>query len=57
MTLVDLAPMKAKALNFPEPVKSLILSEPDAIDAQDFISKLGTWEKLLKMPRNGGIIK
>jgi hypothetical protein len=49
MTLVDMAAMKAKALNFPEPVKSLILSEPDMIDSQDFISKLGTWERLLKM--------
>lgn len=49
MTSVDLKPMKAKALNFPEPVKSLILSEPDIIEAQDFISKMGTWEKLLKM--------
>ena len=41
MTLVNLAPLKAKALNFPEPLKSLILSEPDMIDAYDFISKLG----------------
>ena len=49
MTSVDLKPMKAKALNFPEPVKSLILSEPDIIEAQDSISKMGTWEKLLKM--------
>lgn len=49
MTLVDLIPLKTKALNFPEPVKSLILSEPDMIDAQDFISKLGTYERLLKM--------
>ena len=49
MTLVDLTPLKSKALNFPEPVKSLILSEPDTIDAQDFISKLGTWERLSKM--------
>jgi hypothetical protein len=49
MTLVDLIPLKTKALNFPEPVKSLILSEPDTIDAQDFISKLGTYEMLLKM--------
>jgi hypothetical protein len=57
MTLVNLAAMKAKALNFPEPVKSLILSEPATIDAQDFISKLGTWEKLLRMPQNGGTIK
>ena len=49
MTLADLRPIKAKALNFPEPLKSLILSEPDMIDAQDFISKLGTYERLLKM--------
>jgi hypothetical protein len=49
MTLADLRPIKAKALNFPEPLKSLILSEPDMIDAQDFISKLGTWERLAKM--------
>ena len=49
MTLVDLTPLKTKALNFPEPVKSLILSEPDIINAQDFISKLGTYERLLKM--------
>jgi hypothetical protein len=49
MTLVDLTPLKSKALNFPEPVKSLILSEPDIINAQDFISKLGTWERLSKM--------
>jgi hypothetical protein len=49
MTLVNLAAMKAKAINFPEPLKSLILSEPDKIDAQEFISKLGTWERLAKI--------
>lgn len=49
MTLIDMNPLKRKALGFPEPVKSLILSEPDKIDSQDFISKLETWEKLLKM--------
>ena len=47
-----MGPMKTKALDFPEPVKSLILSEPDMIDSQDFISKIGTWEKLLKMGAN-----
>ena len=44
MAIIDLKPMKRKAMSFPEPVKSLILSEPDKIDSQDFISKLGTWE-------------
>lgn len=48
-TTVNLAPLKAEALNFPEPVKSLILSEPDTMDAAEFISKLGTWERLSKM--------
>lgn len=49
MTFIDMKAMKAKALNFPEPVKTLILSEPDIIETRDFISKLGTWERLLKM--------
>ena len=49
MTEVSLSPLKEKAINFPEPLKSLILSEPDMIDAQDFILKLGTWERLAKM--------
>lgn len=49
MTFVDMGPLKQKALNFPEPVKSLILSEPDQLESTDFISKIGTWERLLKM--------
>jgi thiamine phosphate synthase YjbQ (UPF0047 family) len=44
--------MKIKALNFPEPLKSLILSEPDFIESNDFVLKLGTWEKLLLMETN-----
>ena len=49
MTEVSLVPLKLKALNFPEPVKTLILSEPDHLESQDFISKIGTWERLLQM--------
>lgn len=55
MSKVDLTPLKSRALNFPEPVKSLILSEPDSMDSREFITKLGTWEKLLKMPQDGGL--
>ncbi len=54
MTEISLVPLKEKAVRFPEPVKTLILSEPDSLDSQDFISKLGTWERLLRMPKNGG---
>lgn len=49
MTVVDIKLMKQKAINFPEPIKSLILSEPDQMEAQDFISKFGTWDRLAKM--------
>jgi hypothetical protein len=42
-------PLKERALSFPEPVRGLILSEPDTIDSWDLISKLGTWERLLKI--------
>lgn len=52
MTLVSMKPMKSKALNFSEPVRSLILSEPDAMESGEFILKLGTWEKLLQMETN-----
>jgi hypothetical protein len=49
MTTIDMKPMKTRALGFPEPVKSLILSEPDRMDSSEFITKLGTWDRLLKM--------
>ncbi|MCL4420457.1 MAG: hypothetical protein M1477_02040 [Candidatus Thermoplasmatota archaeon] len=57
MTSVNLRALKERAIRFPEPVKSLILSEPDEMDSDDFISKLGTWEKLVKISQNGGIRK
>lgn len=52
MTDVSVVPLKQKALRFPEPVKSLILSEPDNMDSNELVSKMGTWEKLLKIAQN-----
>ena len=52
---VNIKPLKIKALSFRDPLKTLILSEPDEMDSSDFILKLGTWEKLAKMPQNGGL--
>ena len=45
----DMKPLKTKALQYPEPVRSLILSEPDSLPLQDFLVKSGTWEKLLQL--------
>jgi hypothetical protein len=41
--------MKQIAFRMPEPVKSLILSEPESLEFSEFIVKIGTWDKLLKM--------
>jgi hypothetical protein len=49
MTIVDTRPLKKKAYDFPDPVKTLILGEPDRIDAQEFITKVATWSKLLML--------
>jgi hypothetical protein len=49
MKLVDIRPIKTRALSFPEPVKTLVLSEPDSIPFMDFIIKLGEWERILKI--------
>ena len=57
MTDVDLGKLKAKAVKFPEPVKTLILSEPDILDSSEFITKLGTWEKLLEIEYRDNSVK
>lgn len=44
---VNLKPLKVKAISFPEPLKSVIFSEPDEMDSVEFIAKMSTWDKLL----------
>ena len=54
MTTIDIKPMKEKAIGFPEPIKSLILSEPDNMDSSELIAKLATWERLIRMAKPDG---
>lgn len=49
MSEIDIRHFKEKASMFPEPVRTLILSEKDSLPIEEYISKLGTWEKLLKI--------
>lgn len=49
MNKVDIVRLKERALSYPEPVRSLILSEPDSMESNIFIEKVGTWDRLLKM--------
>lgn len=48
---VDLRPIKDKALDWPDPVKTLVLSEPDLVPFDDFFVKITTWEKLIRLQR------
>lgn len=54
MPTVNLTPLKKKAIVFADPVKSLILSEPDRMSGEDFIGKVCTWLKLTEMGKGGG---
>lgn len=47
--IVNMSELKLRAVRFPEPVRFLILSERETMDLSDFITKIGTWEKLLQM--------
>ena len=41
--------LKQHANEFPEPVRSLILQEPDFTEMERLVSDLGTLERLLKL--------
>jgi len=47
--LIDLRPIKSRVIRWPDPVRSLVLSEPDRMPVEEFIVKIGTWERLLKI--------
>lgn len=46
---IDIQQLKDYALKLPEPVKTLILSQPDEMDENDLISKFFEWRKILKI--------
>ena len=53
MKNIEIRKIKEVGLKLPEPVKTLILSEPETLKFDEFMVKIATWDKLLKM-RPGG---
>jgi len=49
--VVDLRELKTKAVSFPEPTRTLILSSPEQMPAAEFLELINTCEKLLKIQR------
>ncbi|MHB8360849.1 MAG: hypothetical protein ACYDAO_00730 [Thermoplasmataceae archaeon] len=46
---VDLRPLKLKALKLEDPIKSIILSQPDQVSREEYLSKAGDWLRLLEI--------
>ena len=46
---IDLRPLKIMAANWPEPVRTLILTEPDEISAAEYMERQRIWSRLLAM--------
>lgn len=46
---IDIRPLKEKALSLEDPLRTVVLSEPDSMPLDEYLAKAGTWLKLLKM--------
>ena len=49
MNNLNIQSLKQFALRLPEPIKTLILSQPDELSQHDLISKFFEWKKLIKL--------
>ena len=46
---VDLRPLKLKALKLKDPVKTIILSQPDEVTMDEYLTKASDWLRLLQI--------
>ena len=46
---MNIKELKDYAIKLPDPVKTLILSQPDDMEENELISKFFEWKKLLKI--------
>lgn len=49
MKNIEIRKIKEVGLKLPEPVKTLILSEPETLKFDEFMTKITTWDRLLAM--------
>lgn len=46
---MNIKSLKDEAIKLPDPVKTLVLSQPDEMDEVELISKFFEWRKLIKI--------
>lgn len=50
----DIRELKNQAVLLPEPLRTLVLTEPDEVPDQEFYVKMKIWLKLIKISKQGG---
>jgi len=46
---INIRPLKAIAIKLEEPLKTLILSEPDIIPREEYLIKIQSWLRILNL--------
>ncbi len=49
MSIISMYNLKQQALKLSEPLKTIILSQPDAMDLSEFILKAGEWVRIIDL--------
>jgi len=52
---VNIRPLKGIALRLSDPVKMLILSEPDILPREEYLIKIEQWLKILDLNKKEGL--
>jgi hypothetical protein len=48
---VNIRPLKAIAIKLEDPLKTLILSEPDTIPREEYLIKIQSWLRILNLDK------
>ena len=51
---INIRPLKAIAIKLQDPLRTLILSEPDMIPREEYLIKIQSWLKILNLNKEGG---
>ena len=51
---INIRPLKVIAIKLDDPLRTLILSEPDMIPREEYLIKIQSWLKILNLNKEGG---
>ena len=50
-SMASMLPLKKRALGLPEPLRTLILSQPDEIPMEEYVNKTVEWADILRLAK------